>query len=33
MPILAPKVGVLSKFCNLTDLATWNPGKINLGEE
>ena len=29
-PVFTLKVGKLSKFRNLTDLATWNPGFINL---
>jgi len=27
-PVFTLKVGKLSKFRNLTDLATWNPGNI-----
>jgi hypothetical protein len=26
IPVFTRKVGVLSKFRNLTDLVTWNPG-------
>jgi hypothetical protein len=29
IPDFTRKVGVLSKFRNLTDLVTWNPGIIN----